>query len=448
MDNPWPEKGKRFGLMNIWQRILSQVEPEIPRQAFSTWLRPTALLRDDGRVVYVSVPNRLFSDWIRRNYAERISAAALASDRPELDVRFVCDGENTALDVATPPRAAPERETDGVNARYTFDSFVVSSSNEFAHAASLRVAEAPGRAYNPLFIYGGVGLGKTHLMHAIGNRVRQKSRERRMKYISSETFLNELIGSIQFENTSGFRERYRGIDVLLVDDIQFLAGKERTQEEFFHTFNALYEAGKQIVITSDKRPREIPTIEERLRSRFEWGLIADIQPPDLETKVAILNKKAEAEGVEIPADVAIFIASKTKSNVRELEGALVRLLAFASVTARRIDLPLARDVLKELFPDQDRAVTVDAIQKYVANYYRLRVTDLKARNNARQVSFPRQIAMYLCKNLTSASLPEIGRRFGNKHHSTVLHAIRKIERMRRDEQDFDSIVNTFIEAFK
>ncbi len=434
--------------MNIWQRILGRVEREIPSQAFATWLRPTTLLRDDGRVVYVSVPNRLFSDWIRRNYTERISAAAHSFDRPELDVRFVSEGEDSPGEPAAPDKAPFEREPGGVNARYTFDSFVVSSSNEFAHAAALRVADAPGKAYNPLFIYGGVGLGKTHLMHAIGNRVRGKSRDRRMKYISSETFVNELIGSIQFENTSGFRERYRGIDVLLVDDIQFLAGKERTQEEFFHTFNALYEAGKQIVITSDKRPREIPTIEERLRSRFEWGLIADIQPPDLETKVAILNKKAEAEGVDIPADVAIFIASKTKSNVRELEGALVRLLAFASVTARRIDLPLARDVLKDLFPDQDRAVTVDAIQKYVANYYRLRVTDLKAKNNARQVSFPRQIAMYLCKNLTSASLPEIGRRFGNKHHSTVLHAIRKIERMRRDEQDFDSIVNTFIEAFK
>ncbi|HXI03029.1 MAG TPA: chromosomal replication initiator protein DnaA [Candidatus Saccharimonadales bacterium] len=435
--------------MNIWQQILDHVEHEIPAQAFATWLRPTTLLRDDGRVVYISVPNRLFSDWIRRNYADRISAAALDADRPELDVRFVCEGEDTAVDVAPAP-ASDRRssEPDGVNPRYTFESFVVSSSNEFAHAAALRVADAPGKAYNPLFIYGGVGLGKTHLMHAIGNRVRGKKTERRLKYISSETFLNELIGSIQFENTSEFRGRYRNIDILLVDDIQFLAGKERTQEEFFHTFNALYEAGKQIVMTSDSRPRDIPTLEERLRSRFEWGLIADIQPPDLETKVAILNKKAEAEGVELSSDVAIFIASKTKSNVRELEGALVRLLAFASVTGRRIDLALTRDVLKDIFPDHDRAITVDAIQKYVADYYHLRVADLKAKNNARQISFPRQIAMYLCKNLTSASLPEIGRRFGNKHHSTVLHAVRKIERLRKDEHDFDRIVNSFIEAFK
>jgi chromosomal replication initiator protein len=434
--------------MNIWQRILSRVAPEIPAQAFSTWLRPTSLLRDDGRTVYISVPNRLFSDWIRRNYTDRILEAAHAAERPGLDVRYVCDGEDTALEVTPALMERAASEPDGVNARYTFESFVVSSSNEFAHAAALRVADIPGRAYNPLFIYGGVGLGKTHLMHAIGNKARAKNKELRQKYISSETFVNDLIGSIQFENTSEFRDRYRNIDVLLVDDIQFLAGKERTQEEFFHTFNALYEAGKQIVVTSDSRPREIPTIEERLRSRFEWGLIADIQPPDLETKVAILNKKAEAEGVDVPSDVAIFIASKTKSNVRELEGALVRLLAFASVTGRRIDLALARDVLKDIFPDQDRAITVDAIQKYIANYYHLRVADLKARNNARQISFPRQIAMYLCKNLTTASLPEIGRRFGNKHHSTVLHAIRKIERLRKDEHDFDRIVNSFIEAFK
>jgi chromosomal replication initiator protein len=434
--------------MNIWQRILSRVEPQIPTQAFSTWLRPTVLLRDDGRVVYVSVPNRLFSDWIGRNYAERITAAAVAADRPELDVRYICEGEDITLQVTPGAPVQLPPEPDGVNARYSFDSFVVSSSNEFAHAASIRVADAPGKTYNPLFIYGGVGLGKTHLMHAIGNRLRSCSPERRQKYISSETFVNELIGAIQFKNTSEFRDRYRKIDILLVDDIQFLAGKERTQEEFFHTFNTLYEAGKQIVLSSDSPPRQIPTIEERLRSRFEWGLIADIQPPDLETKVAILNMKAEAEGVEIPPDVAIFIASKTKSNIRELEGALVRLVAFASVARQRINLSMAREVLRDIFPDYDRAITIDAIQKYIANYYHLRVADLKAKNNARVVSFPRQIAMYLCKNLTASSLPEIGRRFGNKHHSTVIHAVRKIEKLRKAEHDFDRIINSFIETFK
>ena len=440
--------------MDIWQRILGLLAPEIPRQAFATWLRPTTLLRDDGAMIYVRVPNRLFSDWIRRNYGAQIAAAGAASDRTEIEIHYIPEGDLPTGEEAETPRhgqrgsQAVDSVPSSVNSRYTFQSFVVSSCNEFAHAAALRVAESPRRSYNPLFIYGGVGLGKTHLMHAIGNAIRVRFAHLRQKYISTETFVNEMIGSIRFENTSEFRERYRNTDILLIDDIQFLAAKERTQEEFFHTFNALYEAQKQIVITSDCQPREIPTLEERLRSRFEWGLIADIQPPDLETKVAILNKKAEAEGVELSPDVSIFIASKTKSNVRELEGALVRLLAYASVTRRRIDLPLAREVLKDIFADNDRAITIEAIQKFIANYYHLRVSDLKARNNARQVSFPRQVAMYLCKNLTPSSLPEIGRRFGGKHHSTVLHAVRKVETMRRDERNFDRIVNSFIEAFK
>ncbi len=435
--------------MNIWQRILSRVESTIPAQAFATWLRPTVLLRDEGKLVYVRVPNRLFSDWIQRNYGEQLEAAAAACQRADLDIRYVAEGE-ASLPARSrgPARPAPRGQHDGVNAKYTFESFVVSSSNEFAQAAALRVAESPCLAYNPLFVYGGVGLGKTHLMHAVGNRVRERHGHLRLKYISTETFVNELIGAIRFENTTEFRDRYRTIDVLLIDDIQFLAEKERTQEEFFHTFNALYEAQKQIVITSDCPPRDIPTLEERLRSRFEWGLIADIQPPDLETKVAILKKKAEAEGVDLESDVAIFIASKTKSNVRELEGALVRLLAYASVTRKPIDLELAREVLKDLFADNDRAITIESIQKFVANYYHLRVSDLKTRNNSRQVAFPRQIAMYLCKTLTSSSLPEIGRRFGGKHHSTVLYSVRKVEEMRRLERDFDRMVNSFIEAFK
>jgi chromosomal replication initiator protein len=438
--------------MNIWQRILTRIEPEIPPRAYATWLRPTALLEDDGATLLVRVPNRLFSDWIRRNYGVQIESAAAELARPDVEISFVADGESPSppaerkRDAATAMRIPAH--ADGVNGKYTFESFVVSSCNEFAHAAALRVAQSPRLAYNPLFIYGGVGLGKTHLMHAIGNRIRERQGHLRQKYISTETFVNELIGAIRFENTNDFRDRYRTTDILLVDDIQFLAEKERTQEEFFHTFNALYEAQKQIVITSDCQPREIPTLEERLRSRFEWGLIADIQPPDLETKVAILNKKAAAEGVELDPDVSIFIASRTRSNVRELEGALVRLLAYSSVSRRRLDLPLAREVLRELFADNDRAITIDSIQKFVANYYHLRVSDLKARNNARQVSFPRQIAMYLCKALTPSSLPEIGRRFGGKHHSTVLHAVRKVEDLRRNQRDFDRMVNSFIEAFK
>jgi chromosomal replication initiator protein len=395
----------------------------------------------------VRVPNRLFSDWIGRNYGEKIRAVAESLNRHGLTVEYVPEGEQPPIEKLEPD-VAVAREPDGLNSRYTFESFVVSSCNEFAHAAAMRVAEVPSQTYNPLFVYGGVGLGKTHLMHAVGNRIREHHPRLRQRYISTETFMNELIGSIRDERTPAFRDRYRNVDILLVDDIQFLAEKERTQEEFFHTFNSLHEAQKQIVITSDCPPREIPTLEERLRSRFEWGLIADIQPPDLETKVAILNKKAEAEGVELPSDVSIFIASKTKSNVRELEGALVRLLAYCSVTKRRLDLPLARDVLKDIFVQSEKTITIESIQKYIANYYQLRVSDLKAKTNQRSVSFPRQIAMYLCKKLTDSSLPEIGRRFGGKHHSTVLHAIRKIEGMRRRQQDFDSIINSFIEAFK
>jgi chromosomal replication initiator protein len=450
VDIDGPERGNLSTLMDIWQRILARLEGEIGKQAFGTWLRPTSLVRDDGSVIHVRVPNRLFSDWIRRHYAERIATASAFLDRSSLRVDYVVEGD---LSVAPPPAAAdpasPGLPVPAVaNSRYTFESFVVSSCNEFAHAAALRVAESPSRSYNPLFIYGGVGLGKTHLMHAIGNLVQARSPQLRQRYISTETFVNDLIGSIRYEKTNDFRTRYRNVDLLLVDDIQFLAEKERTQEEFFHTFNALHEAQKQIVITSDCQPREIPTLEERLRSRFEWGLIADIQPPDLETKVAILNKKAEGERVQLPSDVSIFIASKTKSNIRELEGALVRLLAYASVTGRRLDLALAREVLKDILSDSDRAITIEAIQKYVANYYHLRVGDLKSKTNARLISFPRQVAMYLCKTLTQASLPEIGRRFGGKHHSTVLHSIRKIEEMRQREHDFDRIVNSFIEAFK
>jgi len=434
--------------MDIWQRILARLEGEVGKQAFGTWLRPTSLIRDEGPGLQIRVPNRLFADWIRRHYLDRIASAASVLGRDALSLEFLIDGEGAAPSAAPVGRPTADSPSDAPNSRYTFESFVVSSCNEFAHAAALRVAESPSSSYNPLFIYGGVGLGKTHLMHAIGNLVRSRNPHLRQRYISTETFVNDLIGSIRYEKTNDFRTRYRSVDLLLVDDIQFLAEKERTQEEFFHTFNALHEAQKQIVITSDCPPRDIPTLEERLRSRFEWGLIADIQPPDLETKVAILNKKAEAERVALPSDVSIFIASKTKSNVRELEGALVRLLAYVSVTGRRLDLALAREVLKDMWADSDRAITVEAIQKYVANYYHLRVNDLKARSNARLVSFPRQVAMYLCKTLTPSSLPEIGRRFGGKHHSTVLHSIRKIEDMRRADPDFDRIVNSFIEAFK
>ncbi|HKY31518.1 MAG TPA: chromosomal replication initiator protein DnaA [Candidatus Polarisedimenticolia bacterium] len=432
--------------MNIWDKILDNLEAKVNPRSFATWLRPTALARDEGRTIYVSVPSELFANWLSKNYMELIKETAGDLERREAEFAFVYgekerEGLEGKAGEAT-PASAP------LNSKYTFDTFVVSSSNEMAHAAALRVAEQPSLTYNPLYIYGGVGLGKTHLMHAIGNHLTLTRPQLRQRYISTETFMNELISSIRFEKTVDFRERYRGIDLLLIDDIQFLAGKERTQEEFFHTFNSLYESQKQIVITSDCPPREIPTIEERLRSRFEWGLIADIQPPDLETKVAILNKKAEERQVVVPQDVALFIASRVRSNIRELEGSLIRVAAYSSVTNREIDLTLAKDVLKDVLADDSKGVSIESIQKYVSNYFHLRGPEIKSKSNTKQIAFPRQIAMYLCKALTDSSLPEIGKRFGGKHHSTVIHAIKKVETKRSLERDFDKMINSFIEALK
>ena len=360
--------------------------------------------------------------------------------KASLAINFISDSQVDAVaiplssnEVASVEAAAPIAATNpgpgpaGLNLRYTFDTFIVGSSNQFAHAACRAVAEAPSRSYNPLFLYGGVGLGKTHLMHAVGQYVLQHDQNLKLTYITSERFMNEMINAVRYDRVIDFRERYRSVDVLLVDDIQFLAGKEGTQTEFFHTFNALHDSQKQIVLSSDCPPREIPSLEERLRSRFEWGLIADIQPPDLETKVAILKKKAETEAVPLSDDVAIYIAGKIKSNIRELEGSLIRLVAYASLTGQEITLPLAQEVLRNMLDHEEQAVTIEIIQKFVADYYKLRMTDLKSRNNSKSVAMPRQIAMYLCKSLTHASLPEIGRSFGGKHHSTVIHSIRKVE---------------------
>ncbi len=335
-----------------------------------------------------------------------------------------------------------------LNVKYTFETFVVGSCNQFAHAASQAVSESPAKTYNPLYIYGGVGLGKTHLMHAIGHAIKGRNRHLRLTYISSEKFMNELINAIRYDKTLNFREKYRSIDILLMDDIQFLAGKERTQEEFFHTFNALYDAQKQIVISSDCPPREIPTLEERLHSRFEWGLIADIQPPDLETKVAILKRKAEIEKIDLPDNVALFIASKIKSNIRELEGSLVRLVAYASLKGRELDVDLAQEVLKNIIEEDDRTITIDVIQRTVADHYGLRVSDLKSKNNSRSVAVPRQVAMYLCKYMTKASLPEIGREFGGKHHTTVIHSVNKITDLYERDPDFHRLINSLIATLK
>ena len=443
--------------VNIWDQVLSRIETKVNRHSFYTWFKPTSFVADDGGSIRVRVPNALFRDWLTKHYAAVLEEALGEVERRGTAVAFVTeDGAPPAVVAPVPETvpaepelpAEPDGQVGGLAPRYSFDTFIVGSSNQFAHAACRAVAEAPSRSYNPLFIYGGVGLGKTHLMHAIGHYVLNHLKALKLTYISSERFMNEMINAVRYDRVLDFRERYRSVDVLLVDDIQFLAGKEGTQTEFFHTFNALYDSQKQIVISSDRPPHEIPQLEERLRSRFEWGLIADIQPPDLETKVAILKKKAEAEGVGLPDNVALFIAGKIKSNIRELEGSLIRLVAYASLTAREISLPLAQDVLRNVLQHDERAVTIEVIQKFVADYYQLKVADLKSRNNSKSIAMPRQIAMYLCKNLTNASLPEIGKSFGGKHHSTVIHSIKKIEELRKRDGDFNTLINSLGESLR
>src|ERR1700736_5444881 len=440
---------------NIWDEILTRVQAKVNRHSFYTWFKPTSFVADDGVSLTVRVPNALFKDWITKHYSGVISEALVEVNRANTAVSFVASPIAEGVAPLLSPPAIPEESTPppttsvaGLNPRYTFDTFIVGSSNQFAHAACRAVAEAPSCSYNPLFIYGGVGLGKTHLMHAVGQYVLRHDRDTRLTYISSERFMNEMINAVRYDRVIDFRERYRTVDVLLVDDIQFLAGKEGTQTEFFHTFNALYDSQKQIVLSSDCPPHEIPSLEERLRSRFEWGLIADIQPPDLETKVAILKKKAETEAVPLPDEVAIYIAGRIKSNIRELEGSLIRLIAYASLTGQEITLPLAQEVLRNVLQNDDRAVTIEIIQKFVADYYNLKLVELKSRNNSKSVAMPRQIAMYLCKSLTHASLPEIGRSFGGKHHSTVIHSIRKIEAIRKRTPDFNSQIHNFLEGFR
>jgi chromosomal replication initiator protein len=450
----------------VWDQVLSRVESKVNRHVFYTWFKPTGLVRELADTLLVRVPNPFVRDWLTKHYGGILAEALGEVGRPAATLKFATDEELEQVRATQPGALAdsdgsevhggpdaqdappPVITASGLNPRYTFDSFVVGSSNQFAHAACRAVAEAPSRSYNPLFLYGGVGLGKTHMMHAIGHYVLTQGPLTRLTYISAERFMNEMINALRYERILDFRDRYRSVDLLLVDDIQFIAGKEGTQTEFFHTFNALYDSAKQIVITSDCPPHEIPHLEERLRSRFEWGLIADIQPPDIETKVAILKKKADAEGVPLPDNVSLYIAGKIKSNIRELEGSLIRLIAYASLHGLDISLGLAQEVLKDLLNTDERAVTIEVIQKFVADHYRLKVSELKSRNNAKSVSMPRQVAMYLCKTLTRASLPEIGRAFGGKHHSTVIHSIRKVEDMRRRDPDFNSQMGGLLDNFR
>jgi chromosomal replication initiator protein len=456
--------------MNAWDQILTRIETKVNRHSFYTWFKPTSFLADGGGTISVRVPNPLFINWLTKHYSVVISEALAEVRRPEVAILYVPDDETPVppteitetMANGSGPKAEPgpapvltERveppaaaTIGGLIPRYTFDTFIVGPSNQFAHAACRAVAEAPSRSYNPLFIYGGVGLGKTHLMHAIGQYVLQHNQNLKLTYISSERFMNEMINALRYERILDFRERYRSVDVLLVDDIQFVSGKEGTQTEFFHTFNALYDAQKQIVLSSDHPPHEIPNLEERLRSRFEWGLIADIQAPDIETKIAILKRKAEAEAVPLPDNVAMFIAGRIKSNIRELEGSLIRLIAYASLTGREISLELTQEVLRNTIDPDAKAITIETIQKFVSEYYQLKVNELKSRNNSKSVAMPRQVAMYLCKTLTNASLPEIGRSFGGKHHSTVIHSIRKVEDLRKGDKDFNSLIASFLDTIR
>ncbi|TAK11307.1 MAG: chromosomal replication initiator protein DnaA [Acidobacteria bacterium] len=450
----------------IWDDVLARVETKVNAHTYHSWFRNTTLLSDGGVAgLQVQVPNQTVVDWLTRHYAGVIAEALTEVGRAGAPVVFIpADGPEPFIaerpelqEAASEPKfhanETPSGETSpaeslGLSPRYTFDTFIVGASNQFAHAASRAVAEAPSRSYNPLYIYGGVGLGKTHLMHAIGDYVLKHNPNTKLTYVSGERFMNEVVNALRYDRILEFRERYRSVDVLLVDDVQFIAGKERTQTEFFHTFNALHDAQKQIVLSSDVPPHQIAELEERMRSRFEWGLIADIQSPDLETKVAILKRKADSEGVPLADNVALYIAGRIKSNIRELEGALIRLLAFASLTGRDLTLSLAQEVLRDVLNHDEKAVSIDMIQKHVADYYQLKLAELKARNNAKSVSTPRQVAMYLCKHLTNASLPEIGRSFGGKHHSTVIHSIKKVEEMRKNDSAFNSLINTLLESFR
>jgi chromosomal replication initiator protein len=449
---------------NPWARILDALEKKVNRHSYDTWLKPTRYSHASNGVLFVRIPTAEFRH-VGDKYADLIQEAVDVLGLGYEDVKFVTaedDPSNTpirhngGLSAPAPgPQSAPglhpaqaRFDWDSaaqLNPRYTFDAFVIGSGNQFAHAACQAVAERPSKAYNPLFLYGGTGMGKTHLMQAIGHEIKRRTPQAAICYVSSEKFTNEMINSLRYDKMISFRDKFRTVDVLLVDDIQFLAQKERTQEEFFHTFNALHELMKQIVIASDRPPKELAEFEDRLRSRFEWGLIADIQPPDLETKIAILQKKAEQERVTLPTDVALFIATNIRSNVRELEGALIRLVAHSSLIGAEITLPYTQQVLKNFIDSQARKVTIESIQKAVAEQFGLRLVEIKAKNNSRSIVYPRQIAMYLAKHLTEASLPEIGRQFGGKHHTTVLHSVDKIEGLRKIDKDLNRLLNKLTE---
>ncbi|WP_374722868.1 chromosomal replication initiator protein DnaA [Peribacillus tepidiphilus] len=423
----------------LWSQALTEIQKKISKPSYETWLKSTKAHSLQGDTLTITAPNEFARDWLEERYAHLISGVLFDVTGEDLMVKFIIppnQGEEE-FDIPVPAQKPRKRDDDPIdipqnmlNPKYTFDTFVIGSGNRFAHAASLAVAEAPAKAYNPLFIYGGVGLGKTHLMHAIGHYVLEHNPSAKVVYLSSEKFTNEFINSIRDNKAVDFRNKYRNVDVLLIDDIQFLAGKEQTQEEFFHTFNTLHEESKQIVISSDRPPKEIPTLEDRLRSRFEWGLITDITPPDLETRIAILRKKAKAEGLDIPNEVMLYIANQIDSNIRELEGALIRVVAYSSLINKDINADLAAEALKDIIPSsKPKMITIQDIQKAVGEHFNVKLDDFKAKKRTKSVAFPRQIAMYLSRELTDFSLPKIGDEFGGRDHTTVIHAHEKISKL-------------------
>lgn len=432
-----------------WERALDRVKGQVTGQVFETWLRPLRFVAREDSLILVATPHKFFKQWIEENYFSNLEEAARKEFGRDVSIEIVVGSEEDSVVERNPPpfeelspsvalsHTAARRLTNGaINPRYTFDRFVVGVGNQFAQAASFAVANDPAKSYNPLFLYGGVGLGKTHLLHAIGNLCLERAPNTRVCYITAEKFTNELIYSLRTNRMPNFKERYRNVDMLLVDDVQFIAGKQRTQEEFFHTFNDLYSSRKQIVVSSDKFPKEIPDLEERIQSRFEWGLVADIQPPDLETRLAILNRKSDAEQIPLPEDVALFLATTIKNNIRELEGSLIRIGAHASLTRREINMDLAREVLSKALQSSAREMSPDTIIKSVAEHYGVKVSDLRSGRKHKVIALPRQVCMYLLRQMTNCSFPDIGRRFGNRDHSTVMYAVKKMEKKILEDVSF------------
>jgi chromosomal replication initiator protein len=443
----------------LWEKTLIQLEQTLTPQHFSTWIKPIQFVAVESNTLFLEVPNRFVLDWIKDHYCpliqKIISEITAESFTVNLNIMTgktvnsnhpVNEKKNTRKTVPSIEKPAPVPRSKNnhfnLNPKYTFDEFVLGSSNQFACAAAMAVANNPATTYNPLFVYGGVGLGKTHLINAIGNAILKNNPEMKVCYYTSEKFMNELINSLRYAKMDEFRNKFRSMDVLLIDDVQFIAGKERTQEEFFHTFNSLYDSHKQIVVTSDKFPKDIPGLEERLRSRFEWGLIADIQAPDIETKQAILKMKAEQNGIDLPEEVVCFLANSISSNVRELEGYLIRIGAYASLTATPVSLEMAQDILKDILIEKKRELSIDDIQKLVAGHYGIKISDIKSSKRMKALVLPRQIAMYLARQLTSHSFPEIGEKFGGKDHSTIIHAIKKIEKVMEEDFQVRSTINS------